>query len=73
MNKNKIFFVQSHAKVGGNRQCFVVSSPTMGEAITEVQEHWLSEVSEVFHCEMVRDMVDTDDYMDGKTYVKIHN
>lgn len=71
MNTNKIYFIQAQGL--GRRQCFIVSSPTMGDAIVEVQDHWLAEGMEVIQTERVRDMVDTDECLDGKTYIKIHN
>ena len=73
MNHNKIYFIQTSSENTGKRHVYIVSSPSVAEAITEVQDNWCSDDEEVIHFEKVKNIVDTDDYMDRKTYVKIHN
>ena len=72
MNTNKIYFIQTLTETG-KRHAYVVSSPTVAEAVVEVQDNWCDDDEEVIHFEKVDRMCDTDESMSGKTYVKIHN
>ena len=72
MNKNKLYFIQTLSETG-KRHAYLVSSPSVAEAVTEVQDKWCDDDEEVIHFEKVKNLVDTDDYLDGKTYNKIHN
>lgn len=72
MNTNKIYFIQTLTEPG-KRHVYVVSSPSIAEAIVEVQDNWCSDDEEIIHFERIREMVDTDETMSGKTYIKIHN
>lgn len=72
MNHNRIYFIQVQTGWGG-RKCFLVSSPHMSDAIVYIQDGWCDGDEEVIHTERVDRMVDTDETMDGQTYIKIHN
>lgn len=72
MNTNKIYFVQTVTETG-KRHAWVVSSPSLADAVTEIKDNWCGDDEEVVHSEQVGRVWDTDESMDGKTYVKIHN
>ena len=78
MNHNKLFFIQTadaeNPKQG--RQCWLISTPG-GEDVAQaflVEEGWV-DIDEkiVISSEEVDGIVDTLDYMEGETYIKIHN
>lgn len=72
MNTNKIYFIQTLTGTG-KRCAYVVSSPSVAEAVVEIQDNWCGDGEEVIHFEKVDRMYDTDESMNGKTYIKIHN
>lgn len=72
MNTNKIYFIQTMTETG-KRHAYVVSSPSLVEAIVEVKDGWCDDDEDIIHFEKVDRMYDTDESMNGKTYIKIHN
>lgn len=77
MNKNQIYFIQTKSFRTGARQCWIVSSPSKIEAEKLLEdEGWVLNNGygyEILSSEEVENMVDTDEMMNGKTYIKIHN
>lgn len=77
MNTNKIYFIQTKNFRTAARQCWVVSSPSKVEAEKLLaEEGWILNNGygyEILSSEEVERMVDTDEAMNGKTYIKIHN
>lgn len=78
MNHNKIYFIQTQNVHTNRRQCWVISSPSQEEAenylVGQPAPGWLSlEDDFIISSDLVMQMVDTDEGMDGKTYIKIHN
>ena len=77
MNHNNLYFittVDAETK-WKKRQCWLVSSPKEDEAQAHlVEAGWVDrDKTIVLTCEKVQGLVDTEDYMEGKTYVKLHN
>lgn len=77
MNSNKIYFIQTadaeNPKQG--RQSWVISSPSEDKAqAILVEEGWV-DIDEkiVISSEEVQGIVDTEDWMEGQTYIKMHN
>lgn len=77
MNSNNIYFIQTadaeNTKQG--RQGWIISSPSEDRAqALLVEEGWV-DIDEkiVISSERIEDMVDTLDYMEGETYIKMHN
>lgn len=75
MNSNKIYFIQTKNVQTNVRQCWVVSSPTEDEAQHYlVSDRWVNlKTHIVISSEQVLGMVDTEEYMDGIPYLKMHN
>lgn len=75
MNTNKIYFIQTENVKTGKRQGWVISSPSQEEAeIMLEQEGWIDPFdTEIVSSDLIIQMVDTDEAMNGKTYIKIHN
>lgn len=75
MNTNKIYFIQTQNVHTNVRQGWVISSPSQEEAeIMLEQEGWIDAFdTEIISSDMIIQMVDTDEAMNGKTYIKIHN
>ena len=77
MNKNQIYFIKTKSFRTGARQCWIVSSPSKIEAEKLLEdEGWVLNNGygyEILSSEEVENMVDTDETMNGKTYIKIHN
>lgn len=77
MNRNKIYFIQTKSFRTEARQCWVVSSPSKEEAEKLLAEGgWVVNNGygyEILSSEEVKNMVDTDEDLDGKTYIKMHN
>lgn len=75
MNTNKIYFIQTENVKTKKRQCWVVSSPSQEEAETYLPEAgWTSLEDDIqISSDLIIQMVDTDEMMDGETYIKIHN
>lgn len=77
MNSNNIYFIQTadakNPKQG--RQGWIISSPSEDRAqALLVEEGWVDIKKKiVISSEKVEDMVDTLDYMEGGTYIKVHN
>lgn len=77
MNSNKIYFIQTadaeNPKQG--RQGWLISSPSEDQAqAILVEEGWVDINKKiVISSEEVFDVVDTEEYMEGQTYIKIHN
>lgn len=75
MNTNKIYFIQTEDMYTGVRQGWVISSPSQEEAEKCLyMEGWVDVTKAVIiSSDLVIQMVDTDETMNGKTYIKIHN
>lgn len=75
MNTNKIYFIQTENTNTHIRQGWVISSPSQEEAeIMLEQEGWIDPFdTEIISSDLIIQMVDTDEAMNGKTYIKIHN
>lgn len=75
MNTNKIYFIQTENVKTKKRQGWVISSPSQEEAeIMLEQEGWIDPFdTEIISSDLIIQMVDTDEMMDGKTYIKMHN
>lgn len=75
MNTNKIYFIQTENANTNMRQSWVISSPSQEEAeIMLEQEGWIDPFdTEIISSDLIIQMVDTDEMMNGKTYIKIHN
>lgn len=74
---NKIYFIQTKSFRTGARQCWIVSSPSREEAEKLLVEGgWVVNNGygfEILSSEEVENIVDTDEEMNGKTYIKMHN
>lgn len=75
MNTNKIYFIQTENIKARKRQGWVISSPSQEEAeIMLEQEGWIDTFdTEIISSDLIIQMVDTDESMSGKTYIKMHN
>lgn len=77
MNHNKIFFIQTRDPRTGRRQCWLVSSPSLEEATgLLIEGGWILNNGynyEIVSYEEIQNMMDTDETMSGKTYIKMHN
>lgn len=72
MNNNKLYFIQVQ-KATCQRQCFLVSSPTLQEAQRAVAPYIDLKKDMIISSDKVDNAVDTRDEMNGKSYVKEHN
>lgn len=75
MNTNKIVYIQTENVKTRKRQGWIISSPSQEEAeIMLEQEGWIDPFdTEIISSDLIIQMVDTDEMMSGKTYIKIHN
>ena len=77
MNSNKLYFIQTadaeNPKQG--RQSWLVSSPSEDRAqALLVEDGWVDIDAEiVISSEEVHGLVDLEDWMEGETYIKMHN
>jgi len=75
MNTNKIYFIQTKNVHTNVRQGWVISSPSQEKAEYYLPAAgWVSlEDDIIISSDLIIQMVDTDETMSGKTYIKIHN
>lgn len=75
MNTNKIYFIQTQNTNTNIRQGWIISSPSQEEAEDYLyNKGWVDVQSDyIISSDLVIQMVDTDETMNGKTYIKIHN
>lgn len=77
MNRNKLFFITTAdaETKWKKRQCWLVSSPKEDEAQAFlVEAGWVNrDTTIILTCEEVHGAVCTEDYMEGQTYVIMHN
>lgn len=75
MNTNKIYFIQTENANTNMRQSWVISSPSQEEAeMYLLKGNWIDLRREyIISSDLIIQMVDTDEMMNGKTYIKIHN
>lgn len=75
MNTNKIVYIQTENVKTRKRQSWIISSPSQKEAEMLLKEEgWIDILGvEIVSSEVFDRLVDTDESMDGKTYIKMHN
>lgn len=72
---NKIYFIQTENVKTRKRQGWVISSPSQEEAEQYLSAAgWISPEDDfIISSDLIIQVVDTDEMMSGKTYIKIHN